>query len=66
MSQEGFENLGYGLSVVFVLIVINGIMRFLYLAYTKVQEWKIGTYDVGDVGEKENYDEHGPIRVPQS
>ena len=66
LSQEGYENLGYGLSVVFVLIVINGIMRFLYLAYTKVQEWRIGTYDVGDVGEKENYDEHGPIRVPQS
>lgn len=52
--------------MVFVLIVINGIMRFLYLGYTKVQEWRIGTYDVGEVGEKENYDEHGPIRVPQS
>ena len=45
-----FEDLGFGLSTVFVLIVINGFVRFIYLIYKKGQQWSIGTYDVGEHG----------------
>jgi hypothetical protein len=33
-------------------MIVNGIARFFYLAYKKAYEWKIGTYDIGEVGEK--------------
>ncbi len=66
MGQEAFENLGYGLGTVFVLMVINGVCRFIYLIYKKVLEWKIGTYDIGEVGDKEDYNEKGPIELVQS
>ena len=68
MSHSGFENLGYGLSTVFVLMIINGMIRFFYLLYKKVQEWSVGTYDVGEKGELVNYDEKQAIpgEPPQS
>lgn len=47
LSDAGYEDLGYGLTTVFVLLIINGIVRFLYLTYMKVKEWSLGTYDVG-------------------
>lgn len=66
LGPESFENLGYGLATVFVLMVANGVCRFAYLIYKKIIEWKIGTYDIGEVGEKEDYDEKGPIQLVQS
>jgi hypothetical protein len=58
--------LGYGLAAVFVLMIVNGICRFGYLIYKKAYEWKIGTYDVGEQGEKEDYEGKGPIRLAQT
>lgn len=46
-----YEDIGFGLSTVFVLMVVNGIVRFFYLVYKKVEQWRIGTYDVGEHGD---------------
>lgn len=50
LEDSNYEDIGYGLTTVFVLLIINGIVRFLYLVYKKVNEWSIGTYDVGERG----------------
>ena len=50
MSHSAFENLGYGLSTVFILMVINGVIRVFYLTYRKINEWWVGNYDVGENG----------------
>jgi hypothetical protein len=49
-------------------MVINGIVRFLYLSYKKYQEWSVGTYDVGERGELVNYYDKSPVNKepPQS
>ncbi len=31
-------------------MIINAIGRFFYLCYKKINEWRIGTYDLGEVG----------------
>lgn len=61
LTAEGFENLGYGLSTVFVLMIINGVVRFLYLGYRKYKEWSVGTYDVGEHGELVDYYAKTPV-----
>lgn len=66
LSSGDYDNIGYGVSVVFVVAIINAIARWLYLLYRKIQEWSYGTYDVGEAGEKENYDGKGPIPLAQS
>lgn len=66
LDTNGYENLGYGLTTIFVLLIINAIARFLYLCYKKVKEWSVGTYDVGERGEVENFDDRSPVKVPES
>ena len=55
--MSAYENLGYGLTTVFILAIINGNIRWFYLIYKKVQEWRVGSYDVGEKGELVNYDD---------
>lgn len=50
LDSTGFEDLGYGLTTVFVLLIINAVVRFFYLSYMKVKEWSLGAYDVGERG----------------
>lgn len=47
-------------------MVVNGLVRFFYLTYKKIEEWSLGNYDVGEKGEKENFDDKSPVKVPQS
>jgi hypothetical protein len=54
-SDDEYLNIGYGLTTVFILMVINGIVRFLYLAFKKFKDFKNGRYDVGDQGEREHF-----------
>jgi hypothetical protein len=51
-SQESYESVGFGVDTIFVLVIINGILRVFYLGYKKVSEWRWGTYDIGEHGEK--------------
>lgn len=51
LSQSAYENLGYAVATIFVLLIINGIVRTFYLIYKKIKEWSVGTYDVGERGE---------------
>lgn len=37
LDPTGYEDLGYGLTTVFVLIIINATVRFLYLTFKKIQ-----------------------------
>ena len=42
-------------------MVINGTIRFFYLVYKKVEEWRVGAYDVGERGELVNYYDKSPV-----
>lgn len=46
-------------------MVINGLVRVIYLIYKKVEEWSMGTYDVGERGELENFDDKSPVKLAQ-
>ena len=37
VSKEGYASLGYGLDALHVLMIINGIVRFIYLGYKKIR-----------------------------
>jgi hypothetical protein len=53
LSDDSYLNIGYGITTVFILMIINGIVRFLYLGFKKFKDFKNGLYDVGDQGERE-------------
>ena len=61
LSDSSYENIGYMLVTVFILIIINGVIRMIYLGYRKVLEWKVGSYDVGEHGEVVNYYDKSPV-----
>lgn len=42
-------------------MIINGIVRFLYLLFRKYKEWSVGTYDVGEHGELVDYYAKTPV-----
>lgn len=50
ISKEGFISLGYGLGVLYILMIVNGIARFFYLGYRKIGEFFAGRYDYGEKG----------------
>lgn len=52
MSQDGYSGLGYGLDIVFILLIINGVVRFLYLAFRKIQDFSYQQFNVGEYGDK--------------
>ncbi len=51
ITKEGFLSIGYGVSSLFILMIINGIARFIYLAYKKIREFFTGGYDYGEKGD---------------
>ena len=47
-------------------MVVNGIIRFIYLGVKKIQEWALGNYDVGERGELVNYDDYkSPVKASE-
>jgi len=38
VSKEGYISLGYGLDALYILLIINGVVRFIYLGYKKIRE----------------------------
>ncbi len=50
LSSDGYINIGYGLGTVYILMIINGCIRFIYLAYNKAYDFITGRYDYGDKG----------------
>jgi hypothetical protein len=53
-------------AVVFIMLIINAVVRVIYLSYRKIKEWLSGNYDVGEQGELTKYDHNEPIRLPSS
>lgn len=53
------------MTTVYVLMVVNGVIRFLYLGVKKIQEWALGNYDVGERGELVNYDDRSPVKASE-
>lgn len=47
-------------------MVINGIFRFIFLGYRRIKEWIVGSYDIGEMGEKQNYDGKSVFKLPES
>ena len=47
ITEDGFVSIGYGLSSLFILMIINGIARFIYLGYKKIRDFITGRYDYG-------------------
>lgn len=37
ISKEGFISIGYGLGSLYILMIINGIARLIYLGYKKIR-----------------------------
>lgn len=56
LSLDSYQNLGYGLATVYILMIINATIRFFYLAYKKFMDLKNGRYDHGEKGELVNFD----------
>ncbi len=63
ISKEGFSAVGYGLDSLYILMIINGVARFIYLAYKKLYEFFKGRYDYGEKGELQNYDQKSPVTM---
>lgn len=66
ITNEGFISVGYGVGVLYILMIINGLVRVFYIGYKKIRDiWK-DTYDYGDRGELENFDnrKHVDIELP--
>lgn len=68
LDEEGYQNLGYGISTLYVLMIINGTIRFFYLTYKKIIDLKNGRYDHGEKGEIVNFDgKNNPvIEIPNT
>ena len=47
INKDGFVSIGYGISSLFILMIINGIARFIYLGYKKIRDFITGRYDYG-------------------
>jgi hypothetical protein len=47
LGYSGYTSLGFGITTLFVLMIINGILRFLYLGYKKFKDFLRREYDYG-------------------
>lgn len=63
ITNEGYVSVGYGVGVLCILMIVNGLVRVFYLGYKKMREvWK-GMYDYGERGEMEDFDNKKQIDI---
>jgi hypothetical protein len=37
ITETGFISIGYGIGALYILMIVNGIARFIYLGYKKIK-----------------------------